>query len=129
MAKTKYYSSPAWRRLSRATKERDGFQCQICGDIEGDPYTILNAHHIVARAEGGSDTLDNLITLCDLCHAVVTNWWHRFWFGNNTEEERVEMRGARLEYLEFLALDAATRRERQRDIWERWGRVPTVINI
>lgn len=30
------------------------------------------AHHAVAIADGGKDTLDNLLTLCPACHAAVT---------------------------------------------------------
>lgn len=28
----------------------------------------LNVHHIISRADGGADTLDNLITLCERHH-------------------------------------------------------------
>jgi 5-methylcytosine-specific restriction endonuclease McrA len=43
---------------------RDGYQCQHCGS-----QAHLQAHHIQPRAEGGSDTPDNGITLCATCHA------------------------------------------------------------
>ncbi|HEW92170.1 MAG TPA: HNH endonuclease [Thermotogaceae bacterium] len=42
---------------------RDGYKCQHCGT------TIkLQIHHIIPRNKGGTDTLNNLITLCAKCH-------------------------------------------------------------
>ena len=42
---------------------RDGYRCQRCG------ATInLQMHHIIPRNKGGTNTLDNLITLCAKCH-------------------------------------------------------------
>jgi len=116
-----YYSSAEWRRLSRQTKKRDCYQCQVCGDREGDPHTVLNAHHIIPRAKGGPDTLDNLITLCDLCHAVVTPRWLKPWFPDAVKNDREGLERVRVEYLEFLALDPATRLERQAKVWETFG--------
>ena len=43
---------------------RDNYTCQICGAKK----TRLEVHHIVFRSLGGSDDLDNLITLCEKCH-------------------------------------------------------------
>ncbi len=65
---------PSWTSQRRKARQRDGDQCQICGDILGSPYCQLQVHHIRARAEGGADDLDNLVVLCDLCHAVCH--WH-----------------------------------------------------
>lgn len=47
-----------------ACLNRDSYICQFCkkGNI------TLNAHHIIYRSEGGADTLDNLITLCEKHH-------------------------------------------------------------
>src|SRR5947207_475788 len=43
---------------------RDGYTCQQCGKRN----VRLEAHHIVFRSNGGKDTLENLLTLCDQCH-------------------------------------------------------------
>ena len=43
---------------------RDRYTCQYCRKRE----MRLEAHHIVFRSQGGKDTLDNLLTLCDQCH-------------------------------------------------------------
>jgi hypothetical protein len=114
-----YYSTSEWRRLSRQTKKRDAQQCQVCGDRKGDPYTILNAHHIIPRAQGGPDTLENLITLCDLCHAVVTPRWEKPWFGK--VEDRSNLPSVRAEYMEFIALNPEMRLERQTKVWRTLG--------
>src|SRR5574344_2024528 len=47
-----------------ACLNRDNYTCQYCKAKKG----TLNAHHIVYRSQGGADTLDNLITLCEECH-------------------------------------------------------------
>lgn len=57
----------SWRALRLACIERDGSRCRKCHATRG-----LEAHHIVARADGGADELANLITLCSICH----DDWH-----------------------------------------------------
>ena len=46
---------------------RDKYTCQCCGKKN----CRLEVHHIVYRSKGGSDTLENLITLCEDCHKAV----------------------------------------------------------
>ena len=46
----------------KAAKRRDGFICQCCG-ILGE-----EGHHIHPLVYGGKDEVDNVITLCSLCH-------------------------------------------------------------
>lgn len=38
--------------------------CTLCGATEG-----LEVHHIKYRSKGGTDDMDNLVTLCKSCHA------------------------------------------------------------
>lgn len=61
-----------WDRLSNQTKKRDNWECQRCSS-PGGPYgnSILHAHHIVPKSEGGEDKLGNLITLCHDCHESI----------------------------------------------------------
>ena len=47
--------------------DRDNYTCQCCGK----KHTRLEVHHIIFRSQGGSDELDNLITLCEKCHADI----------------------------------------------------------
>jgi len=52
-----------WQELRRQILQRDGYTCQHCGSTNQ-----LEVHHIQARHKGGTDTPDNLITLCADCH-------------------------------------------------------------
>ncbi|BBY37511.1 hypothetical protein MMAN_16450 [Mycobacterium mantenii] len=55
-------------RLRRACFRRDDYTCVQCG-YEGEPRSgELHVDHIINRAEGGTDDLDNLQTLCTRCH-------------------------------------------------------------
>lgn len=58
-----------WDELRRKVYSRDDYKCQKCGG-EGGPHgnTELHAHHITPRSKGGSDDMNNLVTLCDTCH-------------------------------------------------------------
>lgn len=46
---------------------RDKYTCQCCGKKN----CRLEVHHIVFRRNGGSDNLENLVTLCEDCHKAV----------------------------------------------------------
>lgn len=59
-----------------AVLERDHHACRHCHwsharKIANDPRTFLELHHIEHHADGGENTLDNLITLCNVCHDEV----------------------------------------------------------
>jgi hypothetical protein len=56
--------------------ERDNFSCRKCGwkdsqKKEGDPRQLLELHHLNYHADKGSNTLDNLITVCNVDHVVI----------------------------------------------------------
>jgi hypothetical protein len=53
--------------LREAVFARDGYTCQICGKSVKDGV-ILHAHHIIYRSNGGTDRINNLLTVCDKCH-------------------------------------------------------------
>jgi 5-methylcytosine-specific restriction endonuclease McrA len=46
--------------------ERDNWHCRSCNRTQS-----LQPHHIKFRSHGGTDTLDNLLTLCWQCHRAV----------------------------------------------------------
>lgn len=53
--------------------ERDKHSCKMCGwnhEIKkaNDPRSFLELHHINHHVHGGDNTVDNLITLCNVCH-------------------------------------------------------------
>ena len=50
--------------IRKAVILRDGCKCMECGKSN----TVLEVHHIKPRRLNGSNTLDNLITLCSKCH-------------------------------------------------------------
>lgn len=50
--------------IRKAVILRDGCKCMECGKVN----TKLEVHHIKPRRLNGSNTLDNLITLCSECH-------------------------------------------------------------
>jgi len=64
--RTNPYSTPQWRQLSLAVILRDG-ACVRCGGGHR-----LSAHHVIPRAEGGTDTPENAETLCVRCHGRET---------------------------------------------------------
>lgn len=56
---------------------RDNYTCQHCRTTG----TRLYVHHIVPRHKGGTEDLDNLVTLCHLCHRKA----HRASDGQNAK--------------------------------------------
>ena len=56
-------------RLEWKVKQRDNFRCCACGRSPATELGIvLHVDHIVAWANGGETTLDNLQTLCSKCN-------------------------------------------------------------
>ena len=122
--------SRSWTTTRKRVLQRDGFQCQICGDAEPLPFDgALFVHHIILRSRGGTDDLENLITLCDLCHQGVLHGWGK-WLGVLTMADAEKQR-ARLDlfwiqknYEWFLHLHLKDQEEFlrvQNDIWSEWG--------
>ncbi len=48
---------------------RDGYTCQHCRGKSKD--SRLHCHHIVFRSKQGTDSPENLITLCETCHEAL----------------------------------------------------------
>jgi 5-methylcytosine-specific restriction endonuclease McrA len=54
-----------WREIRAQVSARAQWRCQACR-----VRTRLEVHHVVKRAQGGSDfDLDRLVALCPACHA------------------------------------------------------------
>lgn len=47
--------------------KRDNYRCRLCGST-AEHGIVLEVDHIKALAKGGSNALDNLWTLCDVCN-------------------------------------------------------------
>ena len=64
----KFYQTPAWRRASRACRERAGWLCERC-KAEGFTEAAALAHHRIALDAGGAKLADsNLESLCRRHH-------------------------------------------------------------
>jgi hypothetical protein len=58
--------------VRRQILQRDEYRCTNCGWSyeqwnRSDPRN-LEAHHIASHAKGGENTMENLVTLCNICH-------------------------------------------------------------
>jgi 5-methylcytosine-specific restriction endonuclease McrA len=56
----------SYAKLRREVLQRDGWRCQACGSRAN-----LEVHHQQFRSYLGSDTEENLITLCAVCHGRI----------------------------------------------------------
>lgn len=54
------------KKLRFEVFKRDGFQCQYCG--KKSPNIVLEIDHIISRADGGGDNIENLTTSCFDCN-------------------------------------------------------------
>ena len=54
-----------WGRIRRQALDRDGWRCQApdCGRAGA-----LEVHHVLELAEGGTNDIGNLRTMCRTCH-------------------------------------------------------------
>lgn len=66
-----------WSSVREDVLERDNYECRFCHISEEEHRSKydrgLSAHHITPRREGGADTLENLITVCQSCHTTLEN--------------------------------------------------------
>lgn len=57
-----------WQAIRQIVLKRDGNGCVECGVSAAD--SGLDVHHLIPRFLAGQDLPENLITLCDGCHAA-----------------------------------------------------------
>ena len=55
-----------YEALRQQVLRRDGWRCQSCGALSN-----LEVHHREFRSQSGEDAEENLITLCNACHALA----------------------------------------------------------
>ena len=104
-------------------KQRDNYQCQICGDYHGKKYPSqvivqAQAHHIIPFSKGGETKFDNLITLCDLCHAVVHPQRWKEYFGEAGTVQHMEL--IKKEFDEYLNFNSEKREKIKESIWNQF---------
>ena len=56
----------SYESLRQQILRRDSWRCQSCGTMSS-----LEVHHRKFRSHSGADSEENLITLCEACHARV----------------------------------------------------------
>ncbi len=107
-------SAKLTNKIRKAVYKRDDFMCALCGSNRG-----IQIHHVVPRGRGGSNSLHNLITLCNVCHANA--------HGNMMElspHTREEVEQHMVEYLADIYLEDFT------PDWlipREWQHLPTTI--
>ena len=58
-----------WENLKSYAKWRDGYKCRVCGASSRKDHNVkLDVHHIIRKADGGTDVPENVVTLCQDCH-------------------------------------------------------------
>jgi RNA-directed DNA polymerase len=62
-----------WQELRRQILQRDGYACQYCNSTSS-----LEVHHLRARYQGGTDSPENLVTLCEVCHVQLDAYRAQF---------------------------------------------------
>src|SRR5438445_9415839 len=53
--------------------QRDDFRCRFCGTTAEE--SRLQVDHVMPKARGGTDTLENLATRCEDCNAGKNDLW------------------------------------------------------
>jgi len=59
---------PNWDEWTKWAKQRAGNRCQMCGTPKMPGVTLVT-HHLIPARKGGSTSPENLIVLCERCHA------------------------------------------------------------
>ena len=62
-----------WENLKAYAKYRDGYKCRACGRSKHKDGVRLEVHHIIRKADGGTDVPENVVTLCHDCHDAHHN--------------------------------------------------------
>ena len=71
-----YLQSDWWKHISKERMKIDKYKCCMCG-CTGSPSNRLQAHHINYYHIKEEDVWNDLITLCDCCHASVHKMMNR----------------------------------------------------
>lgn len=58
---------PRWQKKRLEVLQRDHWTCKLCGDAE----STLHIHHIKYNNNPWDADLDDLITYCKHCHAII----------------------------------------------------------
>lgn len=79
---------PLDANLKKAVLARDKFTCQCCGTGGEQWLSVLVCHHIIQVSQGGPDTMENLVTLCNNCHVTLHTYaWGKIYVTLETLSE------------------------------------------
>ena len=113
--------------LRKAVFARDNYTCRCCNRGGGSYIDVMEAHHIIPvflnkglNADVAGDVMDNLITVCILCHRMI----HLYSTGElhlpkektpeelekMTEEERVIYKDEQMKFKRIVRLGTIIRR-------------------
>ena len=74
------FSREISKELRAYVLDRNGFTCQMCGAVAGEPHpydpsrkTRLHIGHIIDKSMGGTDDPSNLRALCSVCNEGAAN--------------------------------------------------------
>ncbi len=74
------FSRAMSKEIRAMVLERNGFTCQMCGAVAGEPHpfdltkkTRLHIGHIIDKSKGGTDDYSNLRALCSVCNEGAAN--------------------------------------------------------
>jgi 5-methylcytosine-specific restriction endonuclease McrA len=69
MSANRWSGGRRWSAIRKRVLARDHYTCQACGLVDSSGR-YLHVDHIVPRALGGADALDNAQTLCWQCNGI-----------------------------------------------------------
>jgi hypothetical protein len=68
------------KELRAYVLDRNGFTCQMCGAVAGEPHpyeparkTRLHIGHVIDKSMGGTDDPSNLRAICSICNEGASN--------------------------------------------------------
>lgn len=70
LGNVQHYRGGDWEKMRQKVLQRDGYRCRGCYRTEAQGAK-LSINHIMAYAYGGKNTMENLITLCEICHPTL----------------------------------------------------------
>lgn len=62
----------SWTKIRKQALIRDGYLCVVCSN-KGLLTKATEVDHILNKAQGGDDDIDNLQSICSSCHKAKTS--------------------------------------------------------
>lgn len=65
---SKSYRGYGWAAVKKERRLIDNYTCQDCGKKETFGKRAFDVHHVIDFKNGGTNEMNNLLTLCRSCH-------------------------------------------------------------